>query len=111
MPGKLYIVITRDNSYVPKRENAIVALSVDEALEKANQTGDEVFVIGGNQVYELFMPYANRIYLTEVDADTRGDTFFPPLDKSAWTETSRIHHLKSDKDEFDFDMVTLDRTS
>lgn len=110
MPGKLYIIITHDTAYAPKREGATVAHSADEALKKAEQAGGEILVIGGSQIYELLLPHADRIYLTEVATEVDGDTFFPPLDKSQWSETSRIHHEKSDKDEFDFDTVVLDRS-
>jgi dihydrofolate reductase len=110
MPGKRYIVITRDEAYVPKREEAIVAHSAEDALALAKQSNDEIFVIGGSQIYDLLLPHADRIYLTEVDTEADGDTFFSPLDKSQWHETSRTHHEKNDKDEFDFDTVILERS-
>lgn len=110
MPGKLYIIITRDNDYTPRREGAIVVHTASDAIKRAKQAGGEIFVIGGSQIYELLMPYANRIYLTEVATDAKGDAFFS-LDKTKWHETSRSHHQKSDKDEFESDTVVLDRTS
>jgi dihydrofolate reductase len=108
MPGKLYIIITHDNSYTPKREGAIAVHTANDAIKKAKQAGDEIFVIGGSQIYKLLMSYADRIYLTEVATDAMGDTFFS-LNKAQWHETSRLHHQKSDKDEFDFDTIVLDR--
>ncbi|HSW78136.1 MAG TPA: dihydrofolate reductase [Candidatus Chromulinivoraceae bacterium] len=108
MPGRLYIVITRDAEYTPKRDNVVVAHSPDDALKRANQTENDIFVIGGSQIYELLMPYADRIYLTEVDTIVNGDTFFS-FDKRAWHETSRSHHEKSDRDEYDFDTIVFDR--
>jgi dihydrofolate reductase len=110
MPGKRYVIITHDKTYVPKREGTVVVHSVEEALKVAKQSHNEIFVIGGSQIYELLLPYADRIYLTEVATEADGDTFFPPLDKAQWHETSRTHHEKNDKDEFDFDTVILERS-
>jgi dihydrofolate reductase len=108
MPGNLYVVVTRDTSYAPQRDNAVAAHSSDDAIKQATHTGGDVFVIGGSQIYELFMPHADRIYLTEVDIIVDGDAFFS-FDKSKWHETSRTHHEKSDRDEYDFDTVVFDR--
>ena len=110
MPGSLYIVLTRDTAYVPERDGAVAAHSVDEALAIAKQANKEVYVIGGSQIYDLMLPYANRIYLTEVDTEVDGDAFFSPLDKNEWHETERVHHEKNDRDEFDFDTVILERS-
>jgi len=108
MPGRLYVVITREAAYTPKQDNVVVAHSPDDALKQANQAENDIFVIGGSQIYKLLMPYADRIYLTEVDTIVNGDTFFS-FDKRKWHETSRSHHEKNDRDEYDFDTVTFDR--
>lgn len=78
MPGKLYIVLTRNTSYRPEREGAIVAQSVDEALRIAqeNET-EEVFVIGGQKIFEQLFPYADKLYLTVVKGSYNADAFFP----------------------------------
>jgi dihydrofolate reductase len=63
-----------------------VVSSVKDALETAGDV-DEVMVIGGGAVYELFLPQAERIYLTRVQADVDGDTFFPKIDRDEWRVT------------------------
>jgi dihydrofolate reductase len=87
LPGRRHIVLTRDGAWhVPGAE---VAQDVDEALALA---GDgPVSVIGGAQIYRLFLPLANRIELTEVQADIPGDTHLPPLGDD-WRETFREQH-------------------
>ena len=85
LPNRQNIVITRNADLVlPGVE---VVLSIDAA--KAIAKGDELFVIGGGEIYQQTMPLADRIYLTRVWADYKADTFFPEIDMSIWKEVSR----------------------
>jgi dihydrofolate reductase len=85
LPGRTTVIVTRQRDYaVP---GAIVAHSIDEAL--AACAGDEeIFVIGGADLFRETLPLADRLYLTVVDAEPAGDTFMPEIDMSAWRETS-----------------------
>lgn len=109
MPGKMYVIVTRDAAYMPVRENAVVAHSIEEALQVARTFDEQIFVNGGASIYEALLPYAERIYLTEVQAQAAGDVYFPSLDAQAWQEVSREHHVKGDRNEYDFDVVVLDK--
>ncbi len=110
MPGQLYVVVTHNATYVPKFPNAVTAHSVQEALALAQKDNPaEVVVLGGASIYRALLPYTDRIYLTEVQAEVAGDTSFPELASTEWQETARIHHTKDDRNEYDFDFVTLDR--
>ena len=75
MPGRLYIVITRDEKYKPARDNAAVAHSLEEALKIVKE--NEVFIIGGGQIFQQALPLADKLYLTIVQGDYNCDTFFP----------------------------------
>lgn len=76
LPNRLNIVVTRDPSY--KAEGVIVAKSVEEAIEKAKEKEtDEIFIIGGGQIYKEALPYVDKLYLTVVDKEAEADTFFP----------------------------------
>lgn len=85
MPGKLYIVITRDKNYKPARENARIAHSLEEALSFTRgrlaklrlAKLEEVFVIGGAQVFQQAIGIADKLYLTIVEGDYSCDAFFP----------------------------------
>lgn len=78
MPGKLYIVVTHDKNYRPARENAKTVFSIDEAIAKAKgEKESEVFIIGGQQIFEQTIGLADKLYLTIVDGDFDADTFFP----------------------------------
>lgn len=110
MPGKMYIIISRNTGYKPERENAQVVHSVQDALKLAESLKDEnILVIGGSAVFEAMLPITERIYLTEVQADIPGDAHFPPLNMQQWQEVSRKHYKKDDRNEYDFDMVVLER--
>lgn len=87
LPGRLNLVLTRDPAF--QAEGVEVVRSPEEALEK---TGDRpwLFVIGGEHVYGAFLPRAERLYLTRVDAETEGgDAFFPEWDPAWFEEVSR----------------------
>lgn len=88
---------------------AIVAHTLDEAYVKAEKLDDRVFVIGGGQIYEAAMDDIDRIYATEIDADTEGDAHFPVIDPAKWHETSREHHEADEKNIYDYDFVTYER--
>ncbi|HVI69243.1 MAG TPA: dihydrofolate reductase [Magnetospirillaceae bacterium] len=109
MPGGTYIVVTRDRSYKPARKNAATAHSVPEALTVAQKMGNDVYVIGGSSIFEEALPFVDRIYLTEVQTEVAGDSYFPPLIKSEWHETSHEHFQKDDRDEYDTDFIVLER--
>lgn len=86
LPGRANIVITRDSSY--EAPGAILAQSFPEALSRARDAegAEEVFIIGGQQVYECALPFAHRLYLTLVDDEPEGDAFFPAFEDQ-FTET------------------------
>ena len=78
LPNRTNIIITRDPNY--KVEGAIVVSSMEDAIEKAkNEQGSgEIFIMGGAQIYTLGMPFANKLYLTKIDAEEpAADAFFP----------------------------------
>jgi dihydrofolate reductase len=105
LPGRRHIVITRDRSW--RAEGAEVAHDVDEALRVAG--AEPVSVIGGAEIFRLFVPLADRIELTEVLADIDGDTLLPdPRESGSWRETFREEHEAEDGRP-PFRVVTLER--
>jgi len=87
LPGRRHIVLTRDTAW--QAGGAEVAHSVEEALALAG--GGDVAVIGGAEIYRLFLPLARRIELTEIHADYPGDTAMPATGPE-WRETAREEH-------------------
>ena len=105
LPGRRHIVLTRDRAW--KAEGAEIVHSADEAIELAGN--DPISVIGGADVFALFLPRAERVELTEVLAGIPGDTVMPdPRTESAWEESEVAVHAPEDgRPAFRF--VTLDR--
>jgi dihydrofolate reductase len=100
LPGRRTIVVTRDARW--RHEGCEAAPSVEAALALAGRPGadasistDEVFVVGGAQVYERSLPLADRIVLTEIAQDFDGDAHFPAPDPRQWREASRSEHVSS----------------
>lgn len=93
LPGRTNIVITRDKKF--NHPGAIVVSSPAEALLKAGKApgAEEVFVIGGGQIYEMFLSDADKLYLTEVDKEIDGDVFFPEVNFDKWRLTGSEPHL------------------
>lgn len=86
LPGRRSIVITRRADWA--HAGVETAHSLVEALSLAGPA-DEVYVVGGGEIYAEAMPYAHRLLVTEVDQEPEGDVHFPPIDPATWSETSR----------------------
>lgn len=102
LPGRRHIVLTRDRDW--SEEGAEVVHSIEDALNLANSP--QIAVIGGAEIYRLFLHRANRIELTEIHDKPKGDAHFPELDRAEWTETFREHTPAEGKCPA-FDFVTL----
>jgi len=106
MPQRTNIIITKDQDY--KVEGCIVVHSIDEALKAAGNV-EEVMVIGGSQIYKEFLPKANRMYLTFIDAEFEGDTYFPEYNIEEWKEISYEEHERDAENPHDYRFVVLER--
>jgi dihydrofolate reductase len=119
LPNRINIVISRDLNY--SNEGCINVNSIEEAIEIAENLNaecliaknpiHEIFVIGGAQIYKLAIVLANKLYVTEVKAKFEGDTYFDPIDKTKWSETSRIAHSKDEKNTIEYDFVVYQRNN
>jgi dihydrofolate reductase len=108
LPGRTTIVMTRDPGYHP--EGCLVAPSLADALDTALQRGEEeVFVIGGGEVFSEALPIADRIYLTQVNAVVEADTFFPEFDPGDWVEVESEEHAADEDHPMAFTFKVLER--
>jgi len=107
LPGRTNIVISRDAGFTT--EGATLAHSLPEALAVAAEAsgGEEIFIIGGAEIYRQALPLARRLQLTEIDRDYAGDVHFPAFEPQQWLETARERH-HSDAG-FDYAFVTYER--
>lgn len=105
LPNRTHIIITRQIDYqVP--ENCFVVHSLDEAIQLANTT-EEVFVIGGGEIYNLALSIADKIELTQIHSSFEGDVFFPEFSKENWVLTKEFYHPKDEKHLHDFTFQTF----
>jgi dihydrofolate reductase len=110
LPGRTNIVITRDSSW--QAEGVEVARTLAQAmtlgqLACAQADVDEAMVIGGEQIYRMTLPAADRLYLTEVQAEVEGDAFFPEFDAKDWHQVSE--QLPEVTDTHPYRFVVLER--
>jgi dihydrofolate reductase len=106
LSGRTNIVITRDRDY--QADGCVVAHSMEEAIAAA-QGNDEVMVIGGADFYRQVLPLTDTLYLTLVEGDFTGDTFFPELDAAEWQETSSEVHAPDERNPHAYCFVTMER--
>jgi dihydrofolate reductase len=100
------IVVTRNRHY--SAPGCTVVHSLEAALAAA-EPADEVMVVGGSEIYALALPVADRVYLTRVEAEVEGDSFFPDLPPTEWRETERRESPADAQNPYSLAFLTLDR--
>ncbi|MED3553515.1 dihydrofolate reductase [Cytobacillus praedii] len=107
LPGRENIVITRNPEFLC--EGCTVLNSVEALLEYSRQKADEIFVIGGAEIFKLILPYADKLYLTRIYDEFKGDTFFPELNMEEWSLLSREQGIKDEKNPYDYEFMIYKR--
>jgi dihydrofolate reductase len=112
LPGRETIVVTRDPAF--SAPEVLVAhdlpTSLTLAAERARSMGaSEIIIAGGGEIYAQTIERAERLFITEVAMDAKGETCFPPIDPSQWQEISRQRGERGPKDEADFAFVEYER--
>ena len=106
LPNRRNIIITRNTDLAI--EGTEVVHTLQEALELCKQD-EEVFIIGGAEIYKMAMQHTDKIYLTVVHENFEADAFFPEIDHNLWLETASEKHLPDDKNNLSFTFSTLER--
>ena len=107
LPNRRNMVITRNNDFKP--ENCEVYHSVEQALENISEK-EEVFIIGGGEIYKVFLPFCNKIYLTVIDHEfDEVDTCFPKIDTEKWGTIEEEGPFADEKSGMNYRYVTLQR--
>ena len=109
LPNRTNIVISRKNDWF--EEGILIVGSIKEAVKFAKKIDEEVFVIGGGNIYEQTIDFADKLEVTLVDAVLDADTFFPKINEKIWQKTNEERHQKDEKNEFDFCFQTYERVS
>jgi dihydrofolate reductase len=106
LPGRKNIVITHLPDY--KAEGCIVVHSAEEALKEA-ENHEEVMIAGGATIYKEFLPKADKMYLTLIDADFKGDAYFPQYKIEEWGETAYEEHERDKDNPYNYVFLVLER--
>ena len=104
LPGRLNIVLTANTDW--HADGVTTATSLEHAIELAKDDSEKAFVIGGGQIYKLFLPYATSLEITEVFDSPVADTYFPNFSGRDFTETVRVKNHDSTPA---FDYVTYQK--
>ena len=109
LPQRKNIIVTRNPDY--RAEGCLAVSSIEEAFKAAGEEGgdSEIFVIGGEEIYRLALPYADKLYLTFVDTALPADAFFPEFDENDWRVTYEEAHGKDDKHPYVFIFKTYEK--
>lgn len=108
LPKRTNVIVTRDMFYAVS--NCMIAHSVEEALSIAEDNGEEeVFIIGGGQIYEQTVELWDKLYLTQVDLEVEGDVFFPEIDLSEWKLIKKQDCEKDEKNTLNYSFQQYER--
>lgn len=106
LPERRNIVVSRSSD---KNFDGCETISAPEELDDMiKNDGREAYIIGGGQIYELFLPRSKKVIATEIEAEFTGDTYFPLLD-GAWKEFGREKHRADGRNKYDYSFVIYER--
>lgn len=109
LPNRTHLIITRNPDFQAP-EGHYAFSSVEDAIIFANKISvDELFIIGGGQIYRETINLCDELEITEVDAEPEGDAFFPIIDSAIWEEGAREEFKADEKNEYDYAFVTYHR--
>ena len=108
LPNRKHIIFSQNPDFKVNNENVEVVHSLLQ-IQDLIEGKEEAFVIGGAMIYNLLMPYVTKMYVTEIDKEFEGDTFFPKINTEIWKETSREKGKKDEKNNLDYEFVTYEK--
>jgi len=106
LPGRKNIVLTRNIDF--KAKDALIALDINEAL-KLTEKDDQPFVIGGGQIYSLFMEIGDRIELTRIHHEFKADTFFPKINLKIWRKVFEKHNSATQEQPLSYSFIRYEK--
>lgn len=108
LPNRKHIVITRNKDL--KIESDMVHIITDtNELEQYINSKEEAFVIGGGTIYKMLMPYAEKLYITKINENFEGDTYFPEIDEKEWKIESKEKGKTDEKNPYKYEYITYIR--
>lgn len=106
LPNRTNVVLTRDRTFRP--EGVTVLHTVEEALRLYGE--EELYVIGGAEIFKLLLPLADKLVVTRIDQEFEADTFFPEIGEEQWRITSRVPGITDEQNPYSYEFLTYERT-
>lgn len=100
LPGRTNIILTRNKNY--EMEGCEVIHSIDDVQKMDEQMNEEIFVIGGAEIFKEVLPFADRLYITKIEEVFEGDTFFPEINYDQWKEISVEQGVTDEKNPYTY---------
>jgi len=106
LPGRQHIIVTRHPEYLA--EGALISNSIEQAIQLAGEA-NEIMFVGGASIYLQVLPLVDRMYLTLIDAEVEGDSFFPEFDTSDWRVQSEEFYPADERNQYGYNFQQLER--
>ncbi|MFJ7753951.1 dihydrofolate reductase [Peribacillus muralis] len=108
LPGRENVIVTRNEDF--QALDCVVLHDIRKIKTYADKRDDEVFVIGGAEIFKEVLPFADRLYITEIHETFEGDTFFPAIDENEWQKVSSIEGIVDEKNRFAHSFIILQKS-
>ena len=108
LPNRKHIIFSQNPDFKIENENVEIVHSMLQ-IQQYIEDEEESFVIGGAMIYNLLMPYVKKMYVTEIDKDFEGDTFFPRINTEIWKEVKREEGPEDSKNNFKYEYVIYEK--
>lgn len=109
LPHREHWVLTKQNGIIVDHEKVRIFHSVEDVIEAARKLDTDVYIIGGAMIYQACMPYADRLYITEIDHEFEGDACFPAIDTDIFEKVSTTEGVVDEKNIYPHTFVTYER--
>lgn len=109
LPGRTNIIVSRNPSY--QQEGCVVVNTIEAAINHGCRLSEEVFVIGGATLYKATLLMADHLYITQINQDFEGDTFFPEYDRKNWIDVERDDVVDDEKVSFAYSFLKLQKNT
>lgn len=107
LPNREHIILTRDKNFNVDSDKVTIINNIEDAIKYYKDSNEEIFIIGGGEVYKEFLPFANKLYLTKVYKDFDADTFFPQINLDEWKVIHTSETKIDEKSGLNFDFIDL----
>lgn len=109
LPNRKHVIITRDNNYSVNSDQVSIITDLDSFIKEHENCDEEIFVIGGAEIYKQLLPHCSKLYLTRVHKSFEGDTFFPEIDFSQFVKEYESDRITDEKSGIEFSFINLIR--